>query len=778
MKTNLKPDSNGGAQYLYWINPNAPAYLEHMASEGPSHPRSQTFNSCATTDLAAFIEKHNGNQRRNIYHVPNAEFLDGKRNKANISAVRFLHVDLDFKDYPGKPAEQVDRVKAFLFDSDNRPSWIPHPTSIWMTGGGYQAIWRLEEPIGPDTAEKLNMALLKGLEGGPGTHDVSRLLRIPSTVNWLNDKKRKDGREPAIGHLAYPTTFKAPPSSYKVDDFVPPDHLLSSGGDAKSPKVANVTSIAPLPLPEKADDVLPDDTEWRAAIRDGKTPKGKSYSSRSELMFAATVWMLSNGMQPGTVLAVLLAPRFAIGDHIRDRAGDIIEQQSYAERQVKRALGVVSAKGSEWPTPTDNGQPKSNDPNNIRHALSKLGVAVRRNEFTAEDEFEGFRLEDRDINDIADILSSKFVRHLHFSASSAAIKRELLATAHEYRYHPVRECLDGLVWDGVKRLDTWLSDYAGVENTELHRAFAAKTLIGAVRRIRKPGSKFDTMLVLEGDQGVGKSRLVRKLALRDAWFCESLNLKAGDRERAQILARAWIAECQELDGLNKMTHENLKKFLSESTDTYRKPYDKNARQYPRHSILIGTTNEFDYLRDLTGNRRFWPVKVKQIDVKGFAGVVEQLWAEAAHREAVGESATLPKHLWNAAADAQAERVAEDPYMDALSGTLGGMVAKVSMDSIKLILGLPTAKLTPHDSRRIKAVMETLDWRDGTFRLWVSARGERRPVRGFMANDADESSPEVAARQTKDGKLTVALVGKNGELISPTDEPQTDDQVPF
>ena len=164
-----------------------------------------------------------------------------------------------------------------------------------------------------------------------------------------------------------------------------------------------------------------------------------------------------------------------------------------------------------------------------------------------------------------------------------------IAVAHDQAYHPVIDYLDGLAWDGTPRIDTWLRDYCGAEDTELNRAFGAKLLIAGVRRIKQPGVKFDTMLVLEGPQGAGKSGLAERLAVRKEWFCGNLDLKSDDKTKAELLARAWIVECQELDGMNHTTSQSLKKFLSTDTDNYRKAYGHDARGYRRHCIIIGTT---------------------------------------------------------------------------------------------------------------------------------------------------------------------------------------------
>jgi predicted P-loop ATPase len=268
------------------------------------------------------------------------------------------------------------------------------------------------------------------------------------------------------------------------------------------------------------------------------------------------------------------------------------------------------------------------------------------------------------------------------------------------------------------------------------------------------------------------------LSVRDAWFCESLNLRSDDRERAQVLGRAWIVECQELDGLNKMTGENLKKFLSESIDTYRKPYEKNARQYPRHCIIVGTTNESDYLRDLTGNRRFWPVRVGRIDLDGLSNIIDQMWAEAAVREAAGESVTLSPELWTSASIAQADRVAEDPYADVISGALGDGPGKISMDAIKTLLGIPTAKLTAYDARRIRAAMEEQGWCYSTYRLWVAARQERRPVRGFLRAGGEVNSPEIGVRILSDGQVEVGEISMRGAFTARSPGTNEEEDIPF
>jgi len=176
---------------------------------------------------------------------------------------------------------------------------------------------------------------------------------------------------------------------------------------------------------------------------------------------------------------------------------------------------------------------------------------------------------------------------------------------------------------------------------------------------------------------------------------------------------------------------------------------------PRHCIIIGTTNETDYLRDLTGNRRIWPIAVGEIDLEGFEKDRDQLWAEAAAREAKGESIILSPELWQDAAAAQKGRMAEDPYADVLRGAFADACGKVSMEAIKRLLGIQTARMGPYDARRIKSIMDELGWVYGTHRLHDPSRGERRPKKGFARGNENEAKIEFGV--TLDGNRDPRLV---------------------
>lgn len=756
MPSNLKPDPSRAIEFIRWLTSEAPLHLESMANRGKAKPKAKAFGLSDHEQAVSFVASGNADDvQRNMYFLPNAEFLEGARKKENLSAVCFLHVDLDYKDYPGDEDEQADFVIGILHDDKKRPKGVPLPSAIWETGGGCQAVWKLDEPLDIQKAEELNKALLFVLQGGPGTHNADRLLRLPWTMNWLNDKKRADGREPALAWAFEPMDLTKPPRTYAVGDF-----RVKVPKEVAKPSEAAVAAveIEPLPLPEHVGDVLPSDPEWVEAIMTGNNPPGKTYVSRSELVYAAVFWMLKKGMQPGHVLSIIMSPDVGISAHVLDNPNPL----AYGHRQVVRAMAAIEVRSGGWPIRDDDGRPIRNFPQNIRYALAVLGVDAQRNTFTQTDEFRGYGLDGRDLNEIAEILSSAFLRDLDFFAGPRYIKRELLAIAHEQKYHPVEDYLDGLVWDGIPRIDRWLTVYCGADDTELNAEFGSKLLIAGVRRIRQPGVKFDTMLVLEGAQGAGKSQIAQRLAIRDEWFCGSLDLKSDDKTKAEMLTRAWIVECQELDGMNKTTSQSLKKFLSTAVDMFRPAYARNASEFRRHCIILGTTNELAYLRDLTGNRRIWPVTVGEIDLGRFSADVDQLWAEAVVREAAGDSITLSPYLWDVATKVQGQRMVEDAYEDVLEDNFGEIKGRVSKDSVKLLLGLDTARMSPMDTQRIKAIMAKLEWDYGVHRLHDLGRREKIPRKGFARGDADERKVEYVARRIDGGIVVIdRLDGHHG-----------------
>lgn len=248
------------------------------------------------------------------------------------------------------------------------------------------------------------------------------------------------------------------------------------------------------------------------------------------------------------------------------------------------------------------------------------------------------------------------------------IMTAITKAADDRSYHPVREYLDSLPeWDGVPRVDTLLIDYLGAEDTDYIRAVTRKTLCAAVHRVRYPGCKFDTVLVLCGPQGIGKSTLVHKLG--GEWFSDSLNLAdTKDKTAAEKLQGYWIIEIGELAGIGSAGVKTLRSFITTQDDKYRASYGRRVSSHPRQCILIGTTNsEEGYLNDVDGGRRFWPVNTPTIGKKKVWDMtqeeVDQIWAEVLCCVANGESLILSGEVAEEAKKQQKAAMVDDPRIE-------------------------------------------------------------------------------------------------------------------
>jgi predicted P-loop ATPase len=214
-----------------------------------------------------------------------------------------------------------------------------------------------------------------------------------------------------------------------------------------------------------------------------------------------------------------------------------------------------------------------------------------------------------------------------FQPNIEFFKRALTTFAYEQKFHPVLDYLEGLAWDGVPRLDTWLVTAAGAPDSSYVKAISSIMLIAAVRRVREPGCKYDEMVVWEGPQGGLKSSAAQTLCPRAEWFSDDLSLHLRSKELIEATVGKWIIEASDLAGKRRTEIEQLKAMLSRQVDgPARMAYGHYPVTRPRQFIFIGTTNADTYLADHTGARRFWPVRVKPFDLAWIRTHRDQLWA--------------------------------------------------------------------------------------------------------------------------------------------------------
>ncbi|CAG4906218.1 VapE domain-containing protein [Paraburkholderia saeva] len=307
-----------------------------------------------------------------------------------------------------------------------------------------------------------------------------------------------------------------------------------------------------------------------------------------------------------------------------------------------------------------------------------------------------------------------------FSPRSDVVADAVFLVADRHRYHEVRDYLDGLQWDGTERLRTWLIRHALAPDTEYVRLVAYKFLLGAVGRVMKPGCKMDNVLILEGIQDAGKSGLFRTL-FGEQWFTDA-NIVIGDKDTFAVMAGKWLIELAELDALSKSDSSNAKRFFTTAVDTYRPPYARRAIDVPRQSVFGGTVNFDTYLKDESGNRRYWPVKAgAPLDLPALARERDQIWAEAyqAYREwetAKAEAAGILPAPWQVLSHEkplfsveQEARYEGDIYETMIARHIE-MLSKVTMEQILGdCLKLEISKWTPAEQRRVGKAMKSLGW---------------------------------------------------------------------
>jgi Virulence-associated protein E/Bifunctional DNA primase/polymerase, N-terminal/Primase C terminal 2 (PriCT-2) len=321
-----------------------------------------------------------------------------------------------------------------------------------------------------------------------------------------------------------------------------------------------------------------------------------------------------------------------------------------------------------------NGRPKATCAN-AGIAIQLLGITCEKDLFKQQPLVGGNLIQEYagNISDDAILAIRRLIhRHFGFDAGQVNTMHAALTECLANQFNPVLDYLDDLQWDRVPRLSGWLSRYLGADDTRLNQEIGRLMLVAAVRRARRPGCKFDQIIVLEGPEGTGKSLAIRILA-GDEHFSDKSILALGDREQQEAIRGVWLYEISELAGMRHTDVERIKAFASRQEDKARPAYAHFQVDLPRRCIFIGTTNTDAYLKSDTGNRRFWMVVTRGIDLDGLRSVRDQLWAEAGVIEAGGGPIELDRRLWALAAEEQDKRLEHDAWEEIAGGAVNGKV---------------------------------------------------------------------------------------------------------
>lgn len=435
----------------------------------------------------------------------------------------------------------------------------------------------------------------------------------------------------------------------------------------------------------------------------------------------------------------------------------------FTEKDVYRAkkLAESAAKGFVLTAKGDSISAKSQ--HNIRLAVAALDAKLNFDLFSQKPiiKYNGYHgpYMDEQRNRLWLTIDEK----LHFQPADGFFDVVTQDMARRSPFHPVRDYLNQLQWDGIPRLDEWLIAYGGAGDSPYTRAVSAIVLIAAVRRVFKPGCKFDEILVLESEQGLNKSSALRALCVNDDWFSDDLPLNVDAKQIIERTAGKWIIEAGELSGMHSSKVEHLKAMLSRQVDgPVRMAYARLPVEVPRQFIIVGTTNAHSYLEDQTGNRRFWPVRCEDFKVPELCRDRDQIWAEAVVRERAGESIRLSPDLYPQAAKQQDRRRTADPWEDIIERAFGEEYQRLTSMDIWQCLGIASDRQDSRAAKRVATAMQRLGFRKQAVR-----DDKDKVVKGWARGK----------RLTNDGELDQRTANTPGAVQSTTAEEVLEDMGP-
>lgn len=620
---------------------------------------------------------------------------------------------------------QVPRMKdgpaiEVLGDGQQVVFFGTHPATQrdYLWGG----LWALTEGTGPDplsvplvdlprvTPETINIALAA----------AAHVMGVPEHDDWVEATQ-------------VPSAAKGDPLQIKhvgdLLDYIDPDC-------SRDVWIKVIAGMRACNCPEDADGNL------RLDIVDTWSARGEKYLDRADV---SEVWNTMppkvDGVGYGTLYHLAREGGYCGAPAAHAQLGAAVfakfadERPPLAARSDAPIFDHYIGKG-------DTRKPDPKRVENTAKLVEWMGFSLRRNIFTGLTEIGG------GVGGFTECTDDK-IENIWAAGNSTGLRpsyqdlvRNINVIANQFEHHPVRDYLAGLVWDGKPRVATWLSVFAGAANTRLNEEFGRVTLLGAVHRVLYPGCKFDYMLVLEGPQGAKKSSLFERLAGGSPWFTDSIKLGSDPKVTIEQTRGVWIAECAELKGMRANEIEAVKAQITTQVDRARLAYAHHPVTVPRQFVMVGTTNDSQYLRDPTGNRRFLPVAVGAIDLEAMVRDRDQLWAEAYRRVIHGEMAILAPDVLKEASDAQAARALPDAIRERLSDLLDGFQGWVAKEDLWTALGRPDAAARKQTEQNALAdAMRELGWvpsrqrrggkplycfTKGTANEWLNLMGGRNP----------------------------------------------------
>ena len=635
-------------------------------------------------------------------HGPLSQHLD-QLTRLNTKFGAAIYVTINRTDLHGHKQSNITGKRAAWCDLDRgQPQHYQLKPSIVVqtSPGKFQAYWLFDGELSDADFLGILRHLALTYGGDPGVNSIERILRIPGFWHQKGEPHQV-------------SIVEATGRRYSIDELV-----------AVHPPLQETRKSEPVPAE------IPESTRNMTLIRfAGKMRRG--------------------GADPDEIEAALQV----MNDRRCNPPLDTQEVEKIARSSGNYQAGALVPKGEvTWPDLTKDGVPFDKSAANVAAYLAHIGVVVWANEFDGRyyvDGYEGFaELGDEGLRSLR-ILAEQY----KLRTPKDAFIDYVLDLAWQDRRHPVREYLALLHWDKVPRVRTWLATYcSATENPAYVEAVGILVMVAAVQRVRNPGCKFDYMTVLEGAQDIGKSSVWRILS-SDTWFTDSLLIGSEPKVVIEQTGGKWLVEIPELDGIAQRDVERVKAMITRQEDGARLAYGRFPRHMPRQFVLVGTTNNAEYLRDETGNRRFLPIRCGRIDLAGMQRARDQLWAEAvvmcdSWREI---RLDLPAEIKLLANEAQAARQLPNPVEDKLAEALAHVGAGfVRTEDLMLALGCNRIEEQRRMAPPLSRVMQKLGWRkhkrrDAGKSLNGYHRGGAHAIR-FLWNPASEQlipDPESA-----------------------------------
>ncbi|AZO24788.1 hypothetical protein EJ070_31725 [Mesorhizobium sp. M1E.F.Ca.ET.045.02.1.1] len=667
-------------------------------------------------------------------------------------------------DSNGRKLENVQSIRAHYADLDNinaeqnldrANAWTPAPSFAVVSSPRRRHVyWPVQRYAGNDRFQLVQRKLAQFFEGDKAVNDAARVMRLPGTYNTKYSNPQSDkysGSQPhlvtcfALAGSGITTTVEALEQALAAVNVIE-----GSGGrhDLGDPGLAGPS------LPELAmalDKIDPNTLDRAKWISTTAAFKQAGWTLTDELWLFNT-WSAWCTRYAGNDVGENLKQWGSIRN--TEVGWPALHRTAYGRPPQPDPAKLFGSNGNTLPAPQPGMPvPQAHDgyveiistatgdsgKNTLMETVKVLhgNLPVAFDEFTQTviatqplpwDKHSSYPRQWTELDTIHCQLS---VQALFVKPGKDTVHDAVAIIANKHKRHQVRDYLNGLAWDRIERLPHLATAYFGAPDSDYARIVGTKFMLGAVARIMSPGSKMDNVVILEGKQGTGKSSAIAMLA-GPQWFTDELP-DLHTKDAAIQLRGKWIIEVGELSALKRSDVETIKKFMARSTDTYRAPYERTTEDHPRQCVFVATTNDENYLKDQTGNRRFWPLACGTINVDAIRRDRDQLWAEAVARLRAGERWWLEGDETRLAEAAQEDRREIDAWEARIAEHVAVMAGlPTTIENVCAILGIDFERQNSAVTRRIAQCL----MRAGYARKRSSGRG--RPWH-YVPTDIDNTN---------------------------------------